>query len=91
MLFSLLPQLIGKETAFSATFANPTTQLRLVGYNGYQPSNYFDSLARAKASAPSNYYYNPSGSLSNTYNVISANNTNLINERSTGSLSFTPF
>lgn len=89
--FSLLPQLIGKETAFSATFANPTTQLRLVGYNGYQPSNYFDSLARAKASAPSNYYYNPSGSLSNTYNVISANNTNLINERSTGSLSFTPF
>lgn len=81
----------GKEKVFAASFSNPTTQLRMVGHNGYQPSDYFDSLSFARALAPSNKYYNHLGQETDSYNIIAANNNNFLNEKSTGSLSFKPF
>ena len=47
---------IKSNIAFATTFSNVSSQLTLVGHNGYSPVSYFDSMGQSSVVASSNYF-----------------------------------
>lgn len=77
--------------AHAATFSSPNVELKLVGYQGYNPTSYFDSLSQTKIISQSEYYLNSSNNSTNQYYVVAPNVTHLFGARSTGTTSIMPF
>lgn len=51
-----------------------TNEYLLVGYDGYSPESYFDSLKNASIASPSKEYADKDGNLTKQYYVINGNN-----------------
>lgn len=76
--------------AHAATYNNVGSQLMLVGFNGYSPVSYFDSMSQSSV-VSSSKYLNDKSQITSEYYMVQANITNLFGEYSTASSSFAPF
>lgn len=81
---------IKSNIAFATTFSNVSSQLTLVGHNGYSPVSYFDSMGQSSVVASLNYLNNK-GEITNQYYMIHTNISHIFGAYSQGNTSFATF